>query len=66
MILETRVERGTDAGEANRARMEELVAELRRRTAAVAEGGGPEAVERHRSRGKMLARERIDALGGYL
>ena len=42
--------------------MEELVTELRERTAAVAEGGGPEAVERHRSRGKMLARERIDAL----
>jgi acetyl-CoA carboxylase carboxyltransferase component len=42
--------------------MEELVAELRERTAAVAAGGGGEAVERHRSRGKMLARERIDAL----
>jgi acetyl-CoA carboxylase carboxyltransferase component len=62
VILETRVETGTDAAEANRARMEELVAELRERTAAVAEGGGAEAVERHRSRGKMLARERIDAL----
>jgi acetyl-CoA carboxylase carboxyltransferase component len=42
--------------------MEELVAELRERTAAVAAGGGGEAVERHRSRGKMLARERVDAL----
>jgi acetyl-CoA carboxylase carboxyltransferase component len=62
VILETRVERGTDAAAANRARMEELVAELRERTAVVAEGGGTEAVERHRSRGKLLARERIDAL----
>jgi acetyl-CoA carboxylase carboxyltransferase component len=62
VILETRVERGTDAATANRARMEELVAELRERTAVVAEGGGAEAVERHRSRGKLLARERIDAL----
>jgi acetyl-CoA carboxylase carboxyltransferase component len=62
VILETRVERGTDAGRANRARMGELVAELRDRTAAVAEGGGAEALERHRSRGKLLARERIDAL----
>jgi acetyl-CoA carboxylase carboxyltransferase component len=61
-ILETRVERGAADFEANRARMEELVAELRERTAAVAEGGGAEAVERHRSRGKLLARERIDAL----
>jgi acetyl-CoA carboxylase carboxyltransferase component len=62
VILETRVERGTDAATANRARMEELVGELRERTAVVAEGGGAEAVERHRSRGKLLARERIDAL----
>jgi acetyl-CoA carboxylase carboxyltransferase component len=38
------------------------VAELRERTASVAEGGGAEAVDRHRSRGKMLARERVDAL----
>src|SRR3954452_5544625 len=42
--------------------MEELVAELRERTAKVAEGGGTEAVERHRTRGKMLARERVEAL----
>ena len=60
--LETRVDRSAEDFGANRARMEELVAELRGRTAAVAEGGGPEAVQRHRSRGKMLARERIDAL----
>jgi acetyl-CoA carboxylase carboxyltransferase component len=62
VILETRVQQGTDTGDSNRARMEELVAELRERTGALAEGGGSEAVERHRSRGKLLARERIDAL----
>jgi acetyl-CoA carboxylase carboxyltransferase component len=61
-ILETRVERGSDEFAANRGRMEELVAELRERTAKVAEGGSPEAVERHRTRGKMLARERVEAL----
>ena len=61
-ILETRVERGSGEFAANRARMEELVAELRERTAKVAQGGGTEAVERHRSRGKMLARERVEAL----
>src|SRR5687767_3497525 len=42
--------------------MEELVAELRERTAQVAKGGGEKAVERHRSRGKLTARERIDRL----
>src|SRR5438874_2892647 len=43
-------------------RMEELVAELRARTAQVAEGGGARSLERHRSRGKLTARERIDRL----
>jgi acetyl-CoA carboxylase carboxyltransferase component len=61
-ILDTRIDRETADFQANRERMESLVTELRERTASVAEGGGPEAVERHRSRGKMLARERIDAL----
>src|SRR3989449_358853 len=42
--------------------MEALVAELRERTALVARGGGERAIERHRSRGKLLARERIDRL----
>src|ERR671918_2653804 len=42
--------------------MEALVAELRERTAAVARGGGEKVVERHRSRGKLTARERIDRL----
>src|SRR5215217_3238001 len=42
--------------------MEELVAELRERTAHVALGGGERAVERHRSRAKLTARERIDRL----
>src|SRR5213592_1100138 len=42
--------------------MEGLVAELRERTAQVALGGGEKAVDRHRSRGKLTARERIDRL----
>jgi 3-methylcrotonyl-CoA carboxylase beta subunit len=45
-----------------RAQMEELVAELRERTAQVARGGGEAAVEKHRSRGKLTARERVDRL----
>src|SRR3954471_1675503 len=42
--------------------MAALVAELRERTAQIARGGGDKAVERHRSRGKLTARERIDRL----
>ena len=45
-----------------RARMEELVAELRERTAEVARGGGERSLEKHRSRGKLTARERVDRL----
>src|SRR5688572_32311025 len=48
--------------ERRRASMEALVVELRERTASVAAGGGERAVERHRSRGKLTARERVDRL----
>jgi acetyl-CoA carboxylase carboxyltransferase component len=48
--------------ERRRERMEGLVAELRERTARVARGGGDKALQRHRSRGKLTARERIDRL----
>jgi acetyl-CoA carboxylase carboxyltransferase component len=52
----------SDAFEERRTRMKELVAELRGRAAQVARGGGEKALERHRSRGKLTARERIDRL----
>jgi acetyl-CoA carboxylase carboxyltransferase component len=60
-VLDSSVARD-DAFAARRRRMEELVAELRERTAAVSRGGGEKAVERHRSRGKLTARERVDRL----
>ncbi len=60
-LLSSRLEH--DEGSARRAeRMAGLVAELQARSAQVAAGGGERAVERHRSRGKLLARERIDRL----
>jgi acetyl-CoA carboxylase carboxyltransferase component len=60
-LLQTRIER-TDDYARRRDRMTALVEELRERSARVAAGGGDRAVERHRSRGKLLARERIDLL----
>ena len=42
--------------------MKAVVEEWRARVALVKEGGGKEAVARHKSRGKLTARERIDAL----
>ena len=61
-ILETRVDASAPDFAANLERMEALVSELRERTAGAARGGGDEAVEKHRSRGKLLARERVDRL----
>jgi len=42
--------------------MQELVSELRGKLEAVKKGGGEAAVQRHKGRGKMLVRERIEAL----
>jgi acetyl-CoA carboxylase carboxyltransferase component len=61
-MLTSQVDRASEAFERRKARMEELVAELRERTGQVALSGGERAVERHRSRGKLTARERIDRL----
>ena len=52
---------GTD-WDANRAANLALVGELRERLALVRAGGGEDAVAKHRARGKLLARERIDRL----
>jgi len=60
-VLSSQVE-ASDAFDERRARMEELVAELRERTAQVARGGGEKALEKHRTRGKLTARERVDRL----
>ncbi|MCW2960508.1 MAG: methylcrotonoyl-CoA carboxylase [Thermoleophilia bacterium] len=46
----------------NSAAMRALVEELRARLDAVRMGGGEGSVERHRSRGKLTARDRIDTL----
>jgi acetyl-CoA carboxylase carboxyltransferase component len=42
--------------------MRELVAELRSKLDVVKKGGGEAAVKRHKGRGKMFVRERIDAV----
>ena len=47
---------------AHAAHHRQLAAELERRLARAAAGGGDKARERHTERGKLLARDRIDAL----
>jgi acetyl-CoA carboxylase carboxyltransferase component len=61
-VLTSQLDREAEEFARRRGRMEELVAELRERTAQVARGGGEKAMERHRSRGKLPARDRIDRL----
>jgi acetyl-CoA carboxylase carboxyltransferase component len=61
-VLSSQVERASSDFARRHDRMQALVAELRGRTAAVAQGGGERATERHRSRGKLPARERVDRL----
>jgi acetyl-CoA carboxylase carboxyltransferase component len=61
-VLTSQVERESEEFARRRERMEGLVAELRERSAQVARGGGDKATERHRSRGKLTARERVDRL----
>jgi len=61
-VLTSQLDRAAGEFARRRERIEELVSELRERTAQVAAGGGEAATERHRSRSKLPARERIDRL----
>src|SRR5215813_3336903 len=60
--IESHVDAGSDEFRRNREHMQELVADLERRLQRARAGGEPAQVERHRSRGKLLARERIERL----
>ncbi|MFZ0487277.1 MAG: carboxyl transferase domain-containing protein, partial [Arenicellales bacterium] len=48
--------------QANREKMESLVRDLRDKAADIAKGGGERARNKHTERGKLLARDRIQAL----
>lgn len=52
----------SDAYKANKAHMDALASELGDEVRRAAAGGGETAVARHRARGKLLPRERIDAI----
>ena len=61
-VLPTRVDPSDDEFRANRAAMLERLDEFERLMEEARQGGGPKYVERHRARGKLLARERIELL----
>jgi 3-methylcrotonyl-CoA carboxylase beta subunit len=57
--IKSAVDTGSEAFSANAARMRALADELRERRAEAAAGGPQRVRERHRSRGKLLPRERV-------
>jgi len=61
-VLPSRLDRDADAFRANRAGNLELLAELDAELARSRAGGGEKYVARHRARGKLLARERVELL----
>ncbi|EDW89083.1 probable methylcrotonoyl-CoA carboxylase beta chain, mitochondrial [Drosophila yakuba] len=61
-ILPSEVDKQSAEYKENASEMARLVSELRNFTSQVLNGGGQKAIERHTSRGKLLARERINLL----
>ncbi|MEO8284899.1 MAG: carboxyl transferase domain-containing protein [Chloroflexota bacterium] len=61
-IIKSNLDPNSDQFTGNRQYMTGLVSELRDRLAQVRLGGGPDALARHKARGKMPARERIERL----
>ena len=60
--LQSRVSTQSPAYVANRAAMREIVDTFKKRLLEAQHGGGSAAAAKHRARGKMLARERIQAV----
>src|SRR5262245_38252797 len=61
-VIQSKLNSRAEEFRGNAQAMRALVADLRERTAKVARGGSEEARARHLGRGKLLARDRIDAL----
>jgi acetyl-CoA carboxylase carboxyltransferase component len=61
-VLSTYVNARSDAYQANRSAFLDAIAYLDEQLAVARAGGGPKYVERHRQRGKLMARERIELL----
>jgi acetyl-CoA carboxylase carboxyltransferase component len=61
-VLASRLDRASETYRANRSANLKLLEELAEQLAVSRAGGGPKYVERHRARGKLLARERIELL----
>src|SRR5215467_13901718 len=61
-IIETRIDRNSADFQENTRYFQQLLEQLSQRVQLVQQGGGEEAIDKHRKRGKLLARERIQLL----
>jgi acetyl-CoA carboxylase carboxyltransferase component len=61
-LLESNLDRQSESFARNAERMSGLCKELRERLLAARSGGGADAIAKHRARGKLTARERVDTL----
>src|SRR5690348_1952656 len=61
-ILETHINSSSGEFQENRQYFLQLLEEVRQRVQQVQRGGGEEAIAKHRQRGKLLARERVQLL----
>ena len=61
-VIETRLDTRGPTFASNRDALAALVADLKARVAEIEQGGGALARERHTGRGKLLPRERVQAL----
>src|SRR6185437_10771888 len=61
-ILQTKVQKNSEGFVVNSAAMREQLQTFRDRLKKIQAGGGPAAIEKHKSRGKLTARERIQRL----
>lgn len=61
-VLQNEVDPRAADFRSNKEQMMGILKEWRRRVEIVKSGGGPEAIEKHKSRGKLTARERIEGL----
>lgn len=62
MILETQIDVSSEEFKKNKATLLEQVQNWRNQVSVIKLGGGEEAQRKHKSRGKLTARERIEAL----
>ena len=61
-IIETRIDRNSPGFQDNVDHFQQLLDQLTKRIQLVQQGGGEEAIAKHRKRNKLLARERIQLL----